>query len=90
MRTKASADRSGADDVHFKAAPRAASIERALALGLDVEIEYFTYHRSEWNRRRVTPVRLSRGFVVGLCHLRGGERRFKLTRIRSIELVEDE
>ncbi len=90
MRTKEGRRPTDSDDVHFDPAPRAARVEEALAEGRDVEIDYFTYHRSEWNRRRVTPARLARGFLVGRCHLRGGERRFKLTRIRSVELVDDE
>jgi len=91
VRTKSPAEPVGRGDVHFSTGPRVAKIVKALEGGQDLLIEYFTYHRGEWNERRVTPTKVAGGFLVGHCHLRGEERRFRISRIRSAKVVtEDE
>lgn len=75
-------------DVHYDPAPYVPVLEQALHDALDVEIEYFSHNRGEWSRRRVTPLRLeTRGTLVAHCHLRGKERRFRLSRIRNLVLL---
>ncbi len=82
------ADSKSWGDVHYDSAPYVPVIEQALEAGQDVEIEYFSYNRGEWSERRVTPERLERRSVlVGHCHLRGTERRFRLSRIRRITVL---
>lgn len=76
-------------DVHYEVGPYLPVVRQAIASGEDLEIEYFSYHRAEWNFRRVTPTRLEgRSTLVGHCHLRGKERRFRLSRIRSLQLAQ--
>ncbi len=75
-------------DVHYDPAPYVPVLRGAVADTVDVEIEYFSHNRGQWSRRRVTPLRLeARGTLVAHCHLRGKERRFRLSRIRSLVLL---
>ncbi|MDY0059640.1 MAG: WYL domain-containing protein [Myxococcota bacterium] len=72
-------------DVHYEPAPYLPVITQAIHLGEDLDIDYFSYNRGEWTQRRVTPLRLEGRFtLVAHCHLRGDERRFRLSRIRAI------
>lgn len=83
VRATAPAEPVGRGDVHFSSGPRMAVIDEALRSGGDLLIEYFAYHRGEWTERRVTPRKVTGGFLVAHCHLRGEERRFRISRIRS-------
>ena len=51
----------------------------------DLEIEYFTYSRNAFSRRRVTPLEIEGKLKLrALCHWRRGERHFLLRRIKEI------
>ena len=64
------------------------SLELAIQERATVEIEYYTAGRAHRTTRRVDPLRLEwRGDVVYLiayCHLRGGERVFRVERIERV------
>ena len=71
-------------DVHYDAEPHLERLQQAIDAGEDLAIEYFSFHRGEWSTRRVSPQRIDGAFLVGWCHMRDAERRFRVTRIRSI------
>ncbi len=59
----------------------------AITLGMQVQIEYYTYGRDELTERVVEPGRLfsdqGNWYLSGWCHRAGGERVFRVDRIRS-------
>lgn len=48
-----------------------------------VEIEYFSMSRGEGIRRKIDIYYKSRRYIVAFCHLRGGIRKFRTSRIMS-------
>ena len=79
----------GRGDVDFDPGPLLARLEEAIQANEDVVLDYFSFHRKAWNQRRVTPRRIDGEFLVADCHLRGDERRFRVTRIRKIAPPEE-
>ncbi len=63
-------------------------IREALGQNADLEIEYFTYRRNAMSRRRITPLRLDdEGKLRAVCHWRGSERTFAVSRIKEARLI---
>jgi proteasome accessory factor C len=67
-----------------------ATLRQAVADHRQVEIDYYTYGRDERTRRVIDPhaVFAAEGewYLTAWCHLAVAERRFRVDRIRSIEL----
>ena len=79
----------GADvDVELEEPEHLAALRRAIEDRERVEVEYYTASRDEVTRRRIDPHTLyaSEGHwhVVAQCHLAGGERDFRVDRVRSL------
>jgi hypothetical protein len=76
----------------FEAPPRLSLLERAIAAGATVEIEYHAPGRAP-TVRRVDPLRLERwgrrgvDYLIGFCHERGEERTFRVDRMARIEVA---
>ena len=70
-------------------APLLPELERAMAQGATIEIDYHTAGRGHLLSRRVDPLRLEwRGgvpYLVAFCHLRQENRTFRVDRIERIE-----
>jgi hypothetical protein len=70
-------------------APLLPELERAMAQGSTIEIDYHTAGRGHLLSRRVDPLRLEwRGgvpYLVAFCHLRQENRTFRVDRIERIE-----
>jgi len=70
-------------------APLLLALERAMAQGSTIEIDYHTAGRRHLLSRRVDPLRLEwRGgvpYLVAFCHLRQENRTFRVDRIERIE-----
>ena len=68
------------------------SLQGALRDALQVEMEYFSAARGELTRRTVEPwgliAALGRWYLVGLDHLSGEERMFRVDRIKSISVLD--
>jgi len=63
-------------------APVVALVERAIAEGFDLKIDYFSRRRGEMNTRRITPRALdAETYVRAYCHARRDERVFRINRI---------
>ena len=64
-------------------------LERAIQEQATVEIEYYTAGRAHHTTRRVDPLRLEwHGdvvYLVAYCHLRGGQRVFRVDRIEEVK-----
>lgn len=60
---------------------------------LSVEVTYYTRGRGEMTRRKIDPYFLSwsggQYYLIGYCHLRKGERIFKLENIRELHLTKE-
>lgn len=80
-------DRRG--DVDFDPGPVLSRLHEAIDAAEDVVLDYFSFHRKAWSERRVTPKRIIGEFLVADCHMRGDERRFRVTRIRGIRPASD-
>jgi proteasome accessory factor C len=67
-----------------------ATLRQAVADHRQVEIDYYTYGRDERTRRVVDPYAVfaaeGEWYLTAWCHLAVAERRFRVDRIRSIEL----
>jgi proteasome accessory factor C len=68
--------------------------QRAIAMSRCIEIEYYSYYRDEWTTRVVEPWRVQavegRWYLEGHCRAAGATRVFRLDRIRSSEILEEE
>jgi len=63
-------------------------IRRAIADKQDLEIDYFTFYRGKLAWRRISPVELEgEDYVIAWCHWRQDQRRFRISRIRSLRAV---
>ena len=86
-----SEDRRSWGDVHYDFEHYLPVVRQAIAEGLDLEIEYFSYNRGAWSNRRITPKKLeSHALLVAYCHFREAERRFRLSRIRKLRVISKE
>jgi proteasome accessory factor C len=69
-----------------------ASLRAAVSASRQVEIDYYVYGRDERTRRVVDPygVFAAEGewYLTGWCHLAQAERRFRVDRIRGLELLD--
>jgi proteasome accessory factor C len=84
-----------AERVGSEAAPMADLLEplaAAVRSRHEVELEYLAAGRSTGERRVVRPyavyLRLGNWYLDGYCCTRGGERRFRVDRIRSLEVTD--
>lgn len=81
-------------DVRLGHAPADAlgQLRDAIASGRQIDLEYYTYGRDEITSRRVEPARVfsdqGHWYVSGWCHRAGGERVFRVDRIRSVVRTE--
>ncbi|MGH9247484.1 MAG: helix-turn-helix transcriptional regulator [Acidimicrobiales bacterium] len=67
-------------------------LDRAIRESRQVEIDYYTYGRDELTTRVVDPYRLwtnlGAWYVLARCHQAGGERQFRVDRMRAARLLE--
>ncbi|HJR44478.1 MAG TPA: WYL domain-containing protein [Actinomycetota bacterium] len=88
-------DDSAAIKVRFEESPPAHMVvlQQALAARKQVEIEYLSSTRSETTTRNIEPwgliAALGRWYVVGLDHLSGEERMFRVDRIKSSTVTDE-
>lgn len=68
------------------------TMRRAVAERRQVEIDYYSYGRDTWARRVVDPYRVfsaaGEWYVPAWCHTAGGERLFRVDRMRSPRLLD--
>lgn len=68
-------------------------LRQAAADGVTVEIEYYSLHRDEVTRRRIDPQWVhnvdGRWYVEAHDHLRGEQRRFRVSRIHRLAATDD-
>jgi proteasome accessory factor C len=87
-------DLGAALDVHLGAVPEAvlAALRDATAAHRQVEIDYYTYGRDQRTRRVVDPYAVfaaeGEWYLTGWCHLALAERRFRVDRIRGLEVLD--
>lgn len=90
------ADRAGSIEVRFEASPgeHLRTIQSALSRRKQVEIEYLSRSRAEPTTRRVDPWGLiaatGRWYLVGLDHLSDEERMFRIDRIKSSQITNED
>jgi proteasome accessory factor C len=83
-------------EVRFEDSPaeHMSVLQRALAERKQVHLEYFSGSRSELSSRNVEPwglvAALGRWYLVGLDHKREEERMFRVDRIKSAELTDED
>jgi proteasome accessory factor C len=70
-----------------------AILRDAVARQRQVDIEYYTYGRDELTERRVDSSRIfsdqGNWYLSGWCHRAGGERVFRVDRVRAVALTEE-
>lgn len=87
-------DPDGAIEVNLGPVPAAVltSLRQAAADHRQVEIDYYVYGRDERTRRVVDPYAVfaaeGEWYLSGWCHLAMAERRFRVDRVRSVELLD--
>lgn len=68
-------------------------VKTAIEERVSVEIDYYTRGRGEGTKRKVNPYFLSwsggQHYLIGFCHLRKGERIFRLENIRELRLTKE-
>lgn len=73
--------------------PLLRELEKAVADGYTVKIQYFKSGEEKSKSRRVDPYRIiywnNKWYVIGLCHLRNDIRSFRVDRIESLMLIEN-
>ncbi len=75
---------------HIEPPPALASVlKTAIEKMEQLTIEYYAYSRDEITRRTIDPVALSsiegRWYLDAFCHMVGGPRRFRVSRIRAVQ-----
>jgi proteasome accessory factor C len=69
------------------------TLRRATAEHREVRIDYYAYGRDERTERVIDPYRVTsdegQWYVSANCHLAGGDRLFRVDRIRAAELLDD-
>lgn len=67
-------------------------LRHAITRRRQVDLEYYTYGRDELTSRRVEPARVfsdqGNWYVSGWCHRAGGERVFRVDRVRSVGITD--
>jgi len=82
-------------DVRFGIGPEGhvAVLQSALSAGKRVHLEYRSASRGELSERDLDPwglvASMGRWYIVGLDHLSGDERMFRIDRIKDVTLLED-
>lgn len=70
---------------------RLSSIQRAIDLGVKLNIKYYSSSTTDVTERQVTPRQIRQEgkfkYLVGYCHLRKDERTFKINAILDLEIV---
>lgn len=68
-------------------------LEKAVADGYTVKIQYYKSGEEKSKSRRVDPYRIiywnNKWYMIGLCHLRNDIRSFRVDRIESLMLIEN-
>jgi proteasome accessory factor C len=74
--------------VDLQSPPHLAEVRTAVEEGRTLQIEYYAAWRDEVTERAIEPhvtyQRRGRWYVAAHCHLRGGERRFRIDRIQQL------
>ncbi len=66
-----------------------AMIERAITDKRDLEMRYYTGTRGEFSTRRISPIKIeAEKYLIAYCHSRKEERKFRLTRILSLNWID--
>ena len=66
-----------------------AVLKRAIDEKLDLDMTYYTGTRAEFSTRRITPIEIdAEKYLIAYCHTRKENRRFRLSRILSLNWVE--
>lgn len=72
---------------------RFTSLQSAVGQQVRIEIDYYSFSSRKRTRRRVDPYGLVyRGhswYLIGYCHLRGEVRKFRLTRIHNVRVLDE-
>lgn len=70
------------------------SLEQAISNGLSVEMLYHKSREDKSSPRLIDPYRIlywnNRWYMIGFCHLRNALRSFRVDRIESLEITENE
>ena len=78
--------------VDLEAPEQLEGLRQALSENRAVEMEYYSYSRDALTERRVDPAEvyaaLGSWYLVGWCHLAGGPRRFRVDRIRRLDILD--
>lgn len=81
-------------DVDTISSDRLQIIQQAIAERKKLEIEYYTKGRKALNKRIISPylaiVYLDHWYIVGYCELTKGERTFRLDRIKSVKIIQEQ
>lgn len=65
-----------------------AVLKRAIDEKLDLDMSYYTGTRGEFSTRRITPIEINaEKYLIAYCHTRKENRRFRLSRILSLNWV---
>lgn len=65
-----------------------AVLQRAIDEKLDLDMSYYTGARGEFSTRRITPIEIdAEKYLIAYCHTRKENRRFRLSRILSLNWV---
>lgn len=65
-----------------------AVLKRAIDEKLDLDMSYYAGTRGEFSTRRITPIEISaEKYLIAYCHTRKENRRFRLSRILSLNWV---
>ncbi len=66
-----------------------AVLKRAIDEKLDLDMTYYTGTRAEFSTRRITPIEIdAEKYLIAYCHTRKENRRFRLSRILSLNWIE--
>lgn len=66
-----------------------AVLQRAIDEKLDLDMSYYTGTRGEFSTRRITPLEIcAEKYLMAYCHTRKEKRRFRLSRIVSLNWVQ--
>jgi hypothetical protein len=64
-------------------------LRAAIAESRDAEIDYFTFYRGKLAWRRISPLEMEGDdYVLAYCHWRQERRRFRVSRIRALRVID--
>jgi len=64
-------------------------IRTAIREKKDLLVDYYTFYRGKLSWRRVSPQEMeSDDYLIGFCHLRQEDRRFRVSRMRALRIVD--